>query len=300
MKPGIYYDMDSRTYFGDPCPEPSLSQSLAKIVLEQSLLHAEARFLAMDNDPKKESYDKAKAIGDAAHKLMLGRGKDIDVLDFDAFRSAAAKAARDASFGAGRTPILTEHFDAAVLMWDSARAQLRLHQDSDAFTSGHAEVALIWQDDGIWCRSLIDWLHDDLRTVDDLKSSAMSMAPHVIGHRAEAAGWHVQAAFIERGLDVLDPAGAGRRRFRFIAQEQDAPYALTVMRMDEQWLTMGRKKVQAAMALWRQAIKTGKWPGYPLHSVTPEYPGYREKAWLERELSGEFEPMNDTTLTMAG
>jgi hypothetical protein len=106
---------------------------------------------------------------------------------------------------------------------------------------------IAWQENGIWCRSLIDWLHTDLRTVDDYKTSGMSMAPHVIGGRAEAAGWHIQAAFIERGLDALDPQGAGRRRYRFIGQETDKPHALTVMHMNEYWMTMGRKKVEAGM-----------------------------------------------------
>ncbi len=157
---------------------------------------------------------------------------------------------------------------------------------------------IAWQEDGVWFRSLVDWLHDDLRTIDDYKTSGMSMAPHVLGVRAEAAGWHIQAAFIERGLDLLDPDGAGRRRFRFIAQETDKPHALTVMHMNEHWLTMGRKKVEAGISLWRAAIENNYWRNYGTKAIIPEYPGYAENRWLEREIN-EFSE-HDPSLIMAG
>ena len=304
-KPGIYRDMDSATYFGDPCPEPSLSQSICKVLLERSPLHAKHEHPrlrpAITEDDETEKYDKPKAIGNAAHAIMIGRGKTLEIIKFNDFKSGDAKKERDAAYAAGKTPILEKHLAVASDIVASGLEQLKRHEDRDAFQNGSGEVALIWQEEGtgIWCRALVDWLHDDLRTVDDYKTSAMSMAPHVIGLRAETAGWHIQAAFIERGLDALAPATAGRRRYRFIGQEQDGrPYALTSMHMSEHWLTMGRKKIAAAMAMWHSAIQTGRWPCYPTRAVFPEYPGFRERTWLDRELSGEFEA--DPKLIMAG
>lgn len=303
---GIYRDMDSATYFADPAPEPSLSQSICKVLLERSPLHAKFEHPRLRpptlDDEDAEKYDKPKAIGTAAHAIMIGRGKTLEIVKANDFKGGEAKKLRDAAYAEGKTPILEKHLVVASDIVASGLQQLQRHEDSDAFQHGAGEVALIWQDDGtgIWCRALVDWLHDDLRIVDDYKTSGMSMAPHVIGLRAETAGWHIQAAFIERGLDTLDPAGAGRRRFRFIAQEQDGkPYALTSMHMDNHWLTMGRKKVQAAMSMWHAAIRTGRWQGYGTRAVHPEYPGFREKQWLERELSGEFE-QPDPKLIMAG
>jgi hypothetical protein len=303
-KPGIYRGVESVDYFADPCPEPSLSQSICKVLLERSPLHAMHEHPRLRNaladDEDVEKYDKPKAIGNAAHAIMLGRGKTLEVIKFNDFKKGDAKKLRDAAYATGKTPILEKHLAIASDIVAAGLEKLKRHEDRDAFQNGTGEVALIWQDDGIWCRALVDWLHDDLRTVDDYKTSGMSMAPHVIGIRAESAGWHIQAAFIERGLDILDPAGAGRRRFRFIAQEQDGePYDLTTMHMTEYWLTMGRKKVHAAMTLWRAAMASGRWQGYPLQAQRPDYPSYKEKQWLERELSGEFEN-NDVTLTMAG
>jgi hypothetical protein len=296
-KPGIYRGVSDAEYRSDPCPSPSLTQSLCKILIERSPKHAWTACARLN--PHFEADDDTKFdVGNVAHRIVLGRGKEIEIVNFADWRKKEAQEAREVAAAEGRIAVLAHQFELASDMATAAMLQLRKHEDADAFTNGSAEVMIAWEEDGIWFRSLIDWLHDDLRTVDDFKTSGMSMAPHVIGLRAEAAGWHVQAAFIERGLDLLDPSGAGRRRYRFIAQETDKPHALNVMHMNEHWLTMGRKKVDAGVALWRHAIHYDRWPSYPARSIVPEYPGFKEKVWLDREMAGEFEP--DTKLIMAG
>lgn len=296
-RPGIFYGVMDADYRRDPCPEPSLTQSAVKTLIERSALHAWTGNQRLN--PSFEADDDTKFdLGNVAHLLLLGRGKDIEVIQFDDWRKQAAKDAREAAAMIGKIAVLEHQFDQALEMTTAAKLQIGRHEDADAFAFGQAEVMIAWQEDGIWFRSLIDWLHNDLKTVDDFKSTAMSVAPHLLGLRAQAAGWEIQAAFIERGLNILDPDRAGRRRFRFIAQETGKPHALSVMHMDEHWLTMGRKKVEAGVTLWRNAIKTGKWPGYPARSVVPEYPGFKESQWLDREMSGEFE--SDPKLIMAG
>lgn len=292
-EPGIYRDFDGEAYFADPCIDPSLSQSIAKVLIDQSAAHAQVehpRLTPILDDDEAEKYVKAQAIGNAAHKLVLGRGKEIDVIDAPDFKKQDARNLRDAASAAGRVPILAKHMVDAEDMVDALRAKLAVHSERDAFTKGAAEVMIVWQEDGIWFRSLIDWLADDLLTVDDYKSTGLSIAPHNIGRVAVDAGWHVQMAFIERGLNILHPAGAGRRRFRNIAQENYAPFEINVMVHDEHWLTMGRKNATAAIARWRDAIETGKWTGYPRKGITPEYPSFAESKFLDRETNGEFEP----------
>lgn len=296
-RPGIYRGVSEADYRSDPCPTPSLTQSLCKILIERSPQHAWTECPRLN--PQYEYDDDTKYdIGNVAHRLILGRGKEIEPIDFADWRTNAAKLKREEAAEAGKIAVLMKDFERASDMVAAAWSQLKRHEDHDAFTNGAGEVMIAWQEDGIWFRSLIDWLHDDLRTVDDFKSSGMSMAPHVIGLRAEAAGWHVQAAFIERGLDILDEAGTGRRRYRFIGQETDKPHALSVMHMNEYWLTMGRKKVEAGIGLWRTAIENNYWRNYGTRAVVPDYPGFKEKQWLDREMSGEFE--QDTKLIMAG
>lgn len=296
-KARIYRGISEADYRADPCPTPSLTQSACKLLIERSPRHAWEASPRLN--PQFEADDDTKFdVGNVAHRLVLGRGKDFAIVKAADWRTKAARDEREILAKHGKIGILEHQFDQAVELHLAARKQLDQHQDADAFTEGAAEVMIAWEEDGVWFRSLIDWLHDDLRTVDDYKSTAMSVAPHVIGLRAEAGGWHIQAAFIERGLDILDPTGAGRRRYRFIAQETDKPHALTTMHMDEHWLTMGRKQVDAGVALWRRSLAANRWPGYPPRAVVPEFPGFKESRWLDREMSGEFEA--DPSLMMAG
>ncbi len=303
MKAGIYRDMDSATYFSDPAPEPSLSQSIAKILLDHSPLHARLEHPrlctpAVGEDETDEKYVKAQAIGNAAHKIILGRGKEIDILQFDNFRTKEAKLARDLAEKAGRVVILEKHMTNAEQMVAAALSQIERHEANLTFQEGSGEVAIICDANGIWLRSLVDWLGHDLRRCDDYKSGGVSVAPHVIGLRMVDQGWDIQAAMQEHILDVLDPRGAGRRKHRFVAQENSPPYALTICEMSEAVMTMGRKKLQRAIDLWRTCIEADHWPGYVNRVIIPEYPGWQETRWLNRETSGEFEA--DPKLIMAG
>jgi hypothetical protein len=294
-EPGIYTDLPAEDYFADPCPAPSLSQSIAKIMLDQSPQHARVehpRLLGVaetDEDEGVEKYDKAKAIGNAAHALMIGRGKTLAVADFANWQTKDAKAFKAEAIEAGKEPILQKHFNAASVMVSSARRDLDLIGWNDAFTEGNGEAVLIWSEgegeDKIWLRIMLDWLTPDRRTYYDFKTSGMSVAPHGVGYMLDDAGWDVQAAMAERGLAVLDPEGRGRRRYRFVAQENKRPFALLPVELSEHHLQFGRRKLAVAINLWRKSIKTGIWPGYPLQAVTPDIPPARENRWIEREMA---------------
>lgn len=300
MKPGIYRDFDSAAYYADPCPEPSFSQSIGKLLIDYSPQHARLAHPRLTprlaDDEEAEKYVKAQAIGNAAHAMMLGRGKIIATIDADDFRTKDAKAERDSATKAGKTPVLKKHVDAAAEMVMAAWQQLKVHEAADAFRDGAGEVMLVWQEEGIWFRQLVDWLHDDLLTVDDFKTTGLSAAPHAIAKLMADADWPFQAAMAERGLNVLDPKNAGRRCFRFVAQENSPPYALTVAQIGEGALTMGRKRLEVAIELWRRCMRADFWPGYTARVVMPDYPQWAETKWLEREET-EF---NGSNILMAG
>lgn len=288
-KPGIYFDVPTDAYFADPCPSPSLTQSIAKVLIAKSPIHAFSEHPrlcppAADADEEPEKYVVAQAIGNAAHKLIIGRGKDIAVADFDSWRGKTASEFKLDALDNGRVPILTAHMARAYVMADRLRAQLARHEDADAFMHGKGEVVIAWQEGDLWFRCMLDWLHDDHLTVDDLKTTALSAAPHAVGNMAEAAGWDIQAAMIERGLDVLDPHSAGRRKYRFVALENYEPHAASVVHMTEDWLTMGRKKLDYAVEIWRSCLEGNVWPGYPLTAIKPAYPSWAEQRWLQREI----------------
>ena len=163
---------------------------------------------------------------------------------------------------------------------------------------GDAEVVIASCEDGLWLRAMVDWITPDLREVWDLKTSGQSASPYATGKLMASAGWHIQAAMHERILYEIDPDGAGRRRFLYVAQENYEPFALTVNEIDEAALTIGRKQLGYAVDIWRDCMERDRWPAYPPKIIRPELPGWHENGWLAREVAEESD--NDATLIMAG
>lgn len=310
---GIYREFPTGDYFADPCPEPSFTQSLAKILIEQSPLHAYQAHPRLnvkpadEDDGETEKYNKAMAIGNAAHSMMLKRGKNIAVIDATDFKTKLAKEAKAAAILDGCEPVLKKHAVTASAMCFAANEQLaHIHGCQNAFTRGDAEVVIANCEGGIWLRSMLDWITPDLREVWDYKTGGMSASPYATGKLMASAGWHIQAAMHERILDGLDPKGAGRRKFYYVAQENEAPYALTVNEIGEAALTIGRKQIDYAVKMWAHCLTKNVWPAYPNRIIRPELPAWAENGWLAREVS-EYErggtavvSMNDPSLIFAG
>jgi hypothetical protein len=287
-KPGIYPDFDEAAYFADPCPTPSLTQSICKILLERSPAHARLEHPRLAppvsaDDEEAEKYVVAQAIGNAAHAILLGRGRDIAEAPYSDWKTKEARAFRNLQAKERRLPILAKHLQRAEEMVKAARAQLDAAGHGKAFVGGKSEVMIAWQEGGLWFRSLIDWMGDTC-TIYDFKTSGLSCAPHAVVERPSEAGWDIQAAMIERGLDVLDPDNAGRRKFHFINQENDPPYALVPVRISESDLTMGRKKIAMAIDIWARCIATNQWPCYPAETVLSRPKQWLETKFLEREV----------------
>lgn len=306
-KPGLYPDISSTDYFDDPCPLPSFSQSIGKVILAHSPAHARVKHPRLaptgdDVDEEVEKYVKAQAIGNAAHLLMLRRGKVLEIFDAPNWNATGmgkgAKtqlhADRDAAIAAGKTPILEHHFAVAEAMVARARQIIAEHGFADDWSAdaGQAEVMIAWEEDGTWFRSLVDWLlrptKSGARVVYDYKSTGLSVAPSNLSKLMGDAGWPVQGAMHERGLTVLEPQCAGRLIHRFVAQEQFPPYEVTISDLPESTMVMGRKLLGRAVSKWQHAMRTNRWAGYPRVVQQPTYPEWQENRILEAEYA-EFE-----------
>lgn len=291
MKPGFYPDMPSDIYFGDPCDTPSLSQSLVKVLLTTSPAHARLEHPKLappveEDDEETEKYVKSRAIGDAAHALMIGRGKKIFVGDFKNWATKEAKAEKEAALARGESVILAKHYKIAERMVASAREHLAIEHPR-AFVKGSGEVAAIVEEDGIWLRTLIDWTEPGYTALHDFKTSGLSAHEAAIPFALLDAEWGIQAAMQERILDQLDPENAGRRAFFFHYQENYAPFAMRSVRLTESAIALGRRKVAAAIQIWRRCIETNEWPGYPPHTLHATHPDWAEGKWLDREMALE-------------
>jgi hypothetical protein len=296
--PGIYTDISANDYHADPCPAPSLTQSVAKILLAQSPLHAWHAHPRLNPDYRHDDDTKFD-VGNIAHKMLLGRGKEILVVDFNDWRTNAAKEARQKAADAGKLAVLGKHVARADAMARAAREQLELRGLGNLFSPlGDSEAVVAWQEGPVWLRQMVDWLSDDRVIFADYKTTDESAAPAALARKMVNDGWHIQAAMGERGLTALsfEPA-----RFFFVVQEASVPYALNVVDVAGDALVMGRKMLDAAVSTWQRCVRADRWPGYPLDIVTPEFPGWAEQQWLDREIKqAARERIGDDDLRMAG
>lgn len=283
-RPGSFLMPDAE-YRRDPCPVPSLTQSLAKILLDHSPKHA---WLAHPRlNPNYEHDDATKYdTGNIGHSILIGRGKELKVIQAENWRTKAAQEAREEAAKLGKLGILEKDYEIGLAMAAAAREQLDERGMMTSFVEGHGEVVLAWNEGPTHFRTMIDWLVNPKLPID-YKSTKASAAPQSVATRLADGGWEIQAAMHERGLDALDPENAGRRKFRFVLQESEPPYALTVAELDEHCMTLGRRRLAVAIEIWKRSVENNSWPLYPLETVYPAYPSYAETKWLEREMQYE-------------
>lgn len=282
MPAKIIYDMTEAAYRADPCEKPSLTQSQVKTLLDRSPAHVwqdhprlNPNFTA-DEDTK---FD----VGNVAHRLLIGRGKNVAGLPFDNWTTKAAKEARAEHRARGILAVLQDQYDRAARMAAAALEQLAHSEFPTAFQDGHGEVVVLGEENGVHLRTMIDWLQSP-KLILDYKSTAFSCSPHEIGERPSQMGWDVQAAFHERLLDMADPANAGQRRHVFVAQEDEPPHALSVVEISKDDLMLGRKKIAYAIGIWSDCLSNNHWPLYPSETVLSKPKPWTEAAWLNREI----------------
>lgn len=271
--PGIY-DMPETDYHADPCPQPSLSASIARKLVRQSPMHAWYSHPRLNPDSAHDFNSDAADMGAILHKLLLGKGADIAAIDADDFRTKAAKEARDAARSAGHTPVLRHKLDALHECAAAARKQIMAHPDgSILFEPGKPEQAMIWRNGPTWCRSLVDWMPDDpTLPLVDLKTTGMSAAPGEWERRL-VSEYALQGEFYSQGARAL--GRKSRAPMLFIVIECEAPYGVSVMCAAPSLQAVAEYEVQKAHDLWAACMATNEWPGYPAHTAHVEAPAWR-------------------------
>lgn len=283
--PGIYTAILADDYHADPCPEPSLSSSVGRLLLNRSPLHAWHSHPRLN--PEFDSSDESRGadIGKSVHRIVLGKGGDIVEIEANNFMTKAAKEERDAAYAAGRIPLLTKDMKVVSDMAKAALDYLKTFVPGLLGDGCLSEAVLAWQEGDAWCRSMIDRMTADGLNVLDIKTTATTARADLVARHVFDMGYHFQAAFYERGLNQLLPEHIGRRRFLFLFQENEPPFACQLIRLDEAAMTIARKQVMAAIALWQRCIAAGDWPGYPPGVQTVTMPEWQQRAWLARELA---------------
>jgi PDDEXK-like domain of unknown function (DUF3799) len=257
--PGVY-GMPEGVYHADPVPGGSLSVSGAKKLLPPS---CPAAFRYEQDHPKPPSD--AMDLGTVAHKMVLGSGPEIVVVDAANWMTKAAKEQREAARQASKVALLAGDYARAQAMANAVRshpiAGALLHPDA-----GTPEQSLFWQDraTGIMLRARADFLpsagsYGGRFIITDLKTCA-SAEPGAAIRSVMNFRYFMQAPWYADGAAALglhpDPS------FLFVFVESAPPHLITVIQLDDEAMQAGRNLNRQAIERYRDCTEAGVWPGY--------------------------------------
>lgn len=274
--PGLYDSMDAATYHADPAEEPSLSSSIANILLTKTPLHARIAHprLASAHEPKSS---KAMDLGSVAHEILLGKGIGYEVCPFDNYLTKAAREWRDDAIACGKIPIKNDELDAAWEIASAARSVLDEFPDAGrALINGNAETVAIWRDKlGPICRTMFDWLDLDDLAIYDLKTTGTGIDDRSVNAKiaGDNTALDMRAVFRLRALEHLFPEHRGFI-FRWIFVESSEPFEARVFELDDTARTMGERRCEFVISKWHECLTKNSWPGYPRRIERPVYPDW--------------------------
>jgi hypothetical protein len=278
--------MPAADYHSDPCEVPSLSASIAHLLVSKSPLHAWTAHPKLNPDYERVEEPRFD-VGTATHALILENREleeTVEIVNADDWRTKAAKEQRDAAREAGKIALLAKQVEDVLAMMRACKAQLEAVEIKPRIfaKAGRSEQTLIWQEEnGVACRALVDWLHDDYSAIDDLKTTKGSAAPVLwMRNNLYAMGADIQLAFHARGVKQLTGI---EPEMRYIVQETHPPYALSVISLGSAALMAAQVKVEHAIARWSVCLETGKWPGYAPFVHYADLPAWEEMRALELE-----------------
>lgn len=273
-------DIDAADYHADKITDaPTLSASIAKILIAQSPAHAYAAHPRLnpayqrDDDPK---FD----IGNVFHAVFL-EGRDIvEPLAFPDWRTTIAKGMREEARAAGKIPLLVAQWQEVQAMLEAVRAQLPgLDVQPAMFEAGKPEQAVTWTDKGVQCRALVDWLRDDFTAIHDIKTTARSANPETWTRTMFQIGGDVQAVMNKRGVRAVTGVDPD---FVFLVCETQPPYAVKPVRLASSALAVAEDKVDWALRTWAACLESGVWPAYDGSVYEAEVLPWDEARWIEK------------------
>lgn len=284
-EPCVLLDMDEATYHSDPCPEPSLSSTMAKTIIKPGG-PATLRWEMTHRRVEKREFD----FGTAAHAKVLGRGMEVVEIPEEYLTERGgisvrgeARAWMSEQRDAGLIPLKRAEI---VQIDDMAEAILNEPVCADLLTTGHGmpEVSMfsIDPETSRWMRGRIDFLASST-VVCDYKTSTPSVDPVSWDKTSWNYGYHIQAAwYLRLGalLGVIDPDA----EFWFIAQQKTPPYLACAHRIGADLLDIGWVTCESAIRMWDQCLTTEEWPRISARTEVMEPP-----YWVRREIQQQQE-----------
>lgn len=296
LTPGVHV-IPEADYHADPAPQPSLSSTLARLILDRSPLHAwtaSPRLNPMWEPTNSETFD----IGRAAHRAVLGKGGDYVAYPEDiigANGAASTKAAKEwaeEQRAAGRTPLKAAQVDAVGAMAGATRSHLAAC--GITLDPERSELSAFAEIDGTWCRARVDNAPDRpvmlpgigaRKVLIDFKTCEVA-TPEACRRSVEGYGYDTQK---QHYSETWAAATGEERAFLFVFTEKTPPFGTCILwLLDEpghsaDWLEDARSKVATARATWRDCLARDFWPGYPQLIVQVGASPFHRQKWQDTQ-----------------
>ena len=290
-EPKILYDLPEDAYHADPCDTPSLSASLAHLIVSASPLHAWTASRKLN--PAYESADTpAFNIGRAFHSLILDDEHRVHVRedngDWNDWRSKAAREWRDRLVADGGIAVTQAEFDILKAMRPKV-LRAETHLPGPHLSTLPTEVSLIWEANGVTNRARVDAIDTENRIAVDLKTTAGLAEPSRWVAASMDHGLDLRAAHYLDGLNrcwprPLDNDSVPEWRYIFLVVEKSPPHACSLVELDERTIAMGLSKLMCARRSWGDCLKLDDWPAWSKAVQEVSAPEWRVSQWIN-ELS---------------
>lgn len=257
--PGIYTDISNEIYHSSH----GISNSgLSRIA--QSPAHFKY--------PKAKSSTRAMEIGSAIHCAILEPErylKDYRVVECDARTSSLYKAAcKDRPSECVLT--YPEHQNVIGMQWAAMNNMAAASLLLDTLAQRELSVYATDPETGLLVKCRFDLLTKDLVAMDlkkcqDARADAFSRSIYNYGY-------HRQAAFY--GDVYFWATGERLKEWKFLAMEEQSPYACKVYTLDPEAIEIGRIEYRAALDLYAECVESGEWPSYGHEDEVISLPGW--------------------------
>lgn len=270
-------------YHLDPCPSPSLSASLAKVLVARSPAHA--WYLHPRGGGGKVEPTEAMDRGTLLDSLLLGGDTEICPIPHDDYRTNAAKQLRDHAIAHGKLPIIASKLGAAQEKADAIRAELAKR---GIVFDGLNQQTIVWTEQtaagSIFCRGRLDHFKPEIATFYDLKC-VEDASPRAVARKMVDFGHHIQHRAYTRGLEQILPQLAGRIRGIYVYVEPEPPFECTIAHPSGAMRALGEFDWTRAAEKWGVGVHTGIWEGYAAGEVEIEPQPYH-LASMEAAVAG--------------
>lgn len=260
----INFNVDRDAYYADALCDGALTlnQSTAHMMLSRSPKHAWAAHPQLGGRRRKTTPE--MTLGTIIDEILLGGERGLEVVPFDAYRSNAAKEARDAAIARGKTPV--KEPDILEYREASERARKNLDFAGIDLDEYQKQVCILWVEHAsngapVQCRALMDLVYVARGLILDLKTTE-NARPDGLGRKCITYGYHIQGAAYTSALEHVVPDLSGRVRFQNVFLETEFPNVVTLTEPSGAMLQLGRVQWQRAVDIWEECTRTGKWPAY--------------------------------------